>query len=322
MHRRHLLRAMGAAAIALPAARGALAQAYPSRPITVLVPYAAGGNADLTARLFADALARTIGQSVVVDNKAGGGGAIGATHVIGSRPDGHTLLFCAPSVFSVTPHLVKVNYGPASIRPVCLVSKTPLVLVVRKGSKYKSLADLVEAAKAGNGAVQMGYGGLGTPNHLAMLNLEAVAQVRFTGVPYKGSGPMLQDMLAGHIEVAPDQISTSKPYIESGDLVPIAVFGPKLAALPNVPSVSSLGAEPFDVTTYLGLSAPLGTPDAVVAAVQKAVQPALEEARFVAGMAKLGTSVHWGPGQEFERLMRSEDSFMKQMVASGRVKPE
>jgi tripartite-type tricarboxylate transporter receptor subunit TctC len=321
MERRTLLRAAGAA-IALPALGTALAQDYPSRTITLLVPYAAGGNADLIARMFADALTRTIGQTVIVDDKAGGGGAIGATHVIGSRPDGYTLLFSAPSVFSVTPHLVKVNYGISNIRPVCVVSKTPLILVARKNSKYKSLADLVQAAKAGPGAVQMGYSGLGTPNHLALLNLEAVANVRFTGVPYKGSGPMLQDMLGGHIEVAPDQISTSRPYIESGDLVPIAVFGPKLADMPNVPSVSTLGAEPFDVTTYLGVAAPTGTPDAIVAAVQKAAAPATEDPKFVAAMNKLGASVYWGNGQVYERLMRNENEFMRQMVAQGRVKPE
>jgi tripartite-type tricarboxylate transporter receptor subunit TctC len=257
-----------------------------------------------------------------VDNKGGGGGAIGATQVIGSRPDGHTLLFSAPSVFSVTPHLVKVAYGPANVRPVCLVSKTPLVLVVRKNSKYKTLADLVQAAKSQPEAVQMGYSGLGTPNHLAMLNLEAVAGVRFTGVPYKGSGPMLQDMMAGQIEVAPDQFSTSKPYIESGDLVPIAVFGQKLPQLPAVPSVSSIGAEPFDVTTYLGIAAPAGTPDAVITAIQKAAAPATEDAKFTAGMARLGASVHFAQGRDYERLMRSENDFMRQMVASGRVKPE
>jgi len=321
MHRRTLLRAAGAG-LAACASGVTFAQTYPTRPITLLVPYAAGGNADLTARLFADALSKTIGQSVVVDNRAGGGGAIGANHVIGSRPDGYTLLFSAPSVFSVTPHLVKVNYGTNSIRPVALVSKTPLVLVVKKSSKYKSLADLVQAAKASPGAVAMGYSGLGTPNHLAMLNLESVAQVRFNGIAYKGSGPMLQDMLAGQIEVAADQISTSKPYIESGDLIPIAVFGSRLPSLPEVPSVSTLGQEPFDVTTYLGMAAPSATPDAIVADLQKATAKALDDERFKSGMAKLGVFVQNGTGQDYDRLMRNENDFMAKMVASGRVKPE
>lgn len=319
MDRRTLLRAAGAA-LAANAAGNAFAQAFPSRPVTLLVPYAAGGNADLTARLFAEALTKSLGQSCVVDNKGGGGGSIGAMAVLGSRADGHTLLFSAPSVFSVTPHLVKVSYTPASIKPISFVSKTPLVLVVKKNSKYKTLADLVAAAKAS--PVAMGYSGLGTPNHLAMLNLEAVGQVRFNGIPYKGSGPMLQDMLGGQIEVAADQITTSRPFIESGDLVPIAVFGQKLPMFPNVPSVSTLGPEPFDVTTYLGISAPRETPDTVVATLQKATVAALEDARFVAGMAKLGSTVHPGNGQEFERLMKNEDEFMRQMVASGRVKPE
>ncbi|MGC3987399.1 MAG: tripartite tricarboxylate transporter substrate binding protein [Pseudorhodoferax sp.] len=321
MHRRTLVRAAGLA-LAARVAAPAFAQNFPSRPITLLVPYAAGGNADVIARMFAEALGRTIGQSVIVDNKGGGGGSIGAMHVVNSRPDGHTLLFSAPSVLSVTPHLVKVAYTPEGLKPVCLVSKTPLVLVVRKGSRYKTLPELVQAAKAASGAVAMGYSGLGTPNHLAMLNLETLAQVRFNGVPYKGSAPMLQDMLAGQIEVASDQYSTSRPYIETGDLVPLAVFGAPLPALPNVPSVSTLGAEPFDVTTYLGIAAPNGTPDAVVATLQKAAGTAVEDARFTAGVAKMGASVHWAAGEEYGRLLRNEDQFMRQMVASGRVKAE
>ncbi|QHI97479.1 tripartite tricarboxylate transporter substrate binding protein [Xylophilus rhododendri] len=321
MHRRTLLRASALAA-ATSAAGLARAQNYPSRPITLIVPYAAGGNADFVARLFADALGRNIGQAVVVDNKAGGGGAIGAMQVIGSRPDGHTLLFSATSVFSVTPHLVKVGYGLHSARPVCLVSKTPMVLVVRKSSKYKTLADLLQGAKASPGGIPMGYGGLGTPNHLAMLMLEGIAGVQFNGVPYKGSGPMLQDMLAGQIELAADQYSTSRPYIESGDLLPLAVFGQRMAALPDVPSISSIGKEPYDVSTFLGLAAPLATPDAVVATVQKAAAKALEDAGFVASMAKLGAAVQPGQAADYERLLQGENEFIRQMVAAGRIRPE
>lgn len=321
MQRRTLLRAAGAA-LAIPSLGVAAADKFATRPVTLVVPYAAGGNADLTARLFADALSKSIGQAVVVDNRAGGGGAIGANHVLGSKPDGLTLLFSAPSVFSVTPHLVKVNYRIADMRPVCLVSATPMVLVARKGSQYKSLADLVEAAKVESGKVALGYSGLGTPNHLALLNLETVAKVRFTGVAYKGSGPMLQDLLGGQIEVAPDQISTSRPYIDSGALIPIGVFGEKLDSLPGVPSVSTLGKEPFDVTTYLGLSAPKGTPDELVAEIQKAAIPALKDERFIAGITKMNSSVHSGDAKEFAKLMGAEDAFMSEAVASGRVKTD
>lgn len=320
MDRRTLLQMAGLALTAPVSALG-FAQAFPSHPLTLVVPYAAGGNADLTARLFADALSKTVGQSVIVENRAGGGGAIGAMHLVGARPDGHTLLFSAPSVFSVTPHLVKVNYTLAQIRPVCLVSKTPLVLVVKKGGRFKSLADVVQAAKAGASAVAMGYSGLGTPNHLAMLDLEMVAGVSFNGIAYKGSGPMLQDMLAGQIELAADQISTSRPYIDSGDLIPLAVFGAPLEQLAGVPSISTLGKEPFDVTTYLGIAAPSGTSDAVVATLQGAAAAAVKDERFQAGMLKMGSSVFWGVGQVYERTMRAENDFMQQMVASGRVKP-
>lgn len=319
MHRRSFLKSATAAVALTTLGRPALASGYPERAVTLWVPYAVGGNADLTARLFADALSGPLGQTVVVGNKAGGGGAIGATHIISSRPDGYNLLFSAPSVFSVIPHLTKVSYDWTGIRPVAFVSKTPLVLVVRKSSQYTSLKGVIEAARATHQGVAMGYSGLGTPNHLAMLNLESIAQVRFNGIAYKGSGPMLQDILAGHIELAADQYSTSRPYIESGDLVPIAVFGEALAALPGIPTVSTLGPEPFDVTTYLGISAPSATPDTVVSRLQEAIRIALADARFKEGMERMGSQIHLGTAAEFSSTMQKEEAFMKQMIASGRV---
>jgi len=319
MFRRTFLRA-SAAAFATTLAWPSYAKNYPTRPITLWVPYAVGGNGDLTARLFADALGKTLGQSVVVGNKPGGGGAIGAMHVILSAPDGYNLLFSAPSVFSVTPHLIKASYGLHSIQPVCLVTKTPLVLVVRKGSGLRSLGDVVKAAKAKPGAVPMGYSGLGTPNHLAMLDLEAVAHVHFNGIAYKGSGPMLKDMLGGQIQLAADQISTSMPHIESGELLPVAVFGPPQDALPGVPSVSSLGAEPFDVTTHLGVSAPKKMPENVLQALQKAASVAVKDRHFVDGVTKMGSFVQWGTSQDYSRLMDKQDEFIQSMIAAGRIK--
>lgn len=320
MHRRTMLRT---GLLALGSVAGASrADTFPTRPMTLLVPYAVGGNADITARLYAEALSRAVGQTVVVENKAGAGGSIGALQVIGGRADGHTLLFSAPSVFSVTPHLIKVSYTLSSIKPVCVVSKTPLVLVARKGSPYRSLAALIEGARSRPNAVPMGYSGLGTPNHLALLNLETVGQVRFNPIAYKGSGPMLQDMLAGQIEVGADQITTSKPYIDSGDLIPLAVFGAALPLLPGIPSVSMLGPEPVDVTTYLGLAAPQGIADSTLAALQKATQSAAQDARFSSEITRLGSVVSWGGGQEYERLIRSENDFIRSMVAAGRIKPD
>jgi len=318
MFRRQFLRA-SAATLAAVAARPSFAQTYPARPVTLWVPYAVGGNGDLTARLFADALSRSLGQSVIVGNKPGGGGAIGALHVIGSAPDGYNLLFSAPSVFSVTPHLVKVGYGTGSVQPVCLVSKTPLVLVVKQGSRFKSLADVIQTAKAKPETIAMGYSGLGTPNHLAMLDLEAVGQVRFNGIAYKGSNPMLQDLLAGQIEIAADQVSTSKPYIEAGTLIPLAVFGTAQEALPGIPSVSTLGPEPFDVTTYLGVASPDKTPGAVLQTLQRAAEAAVKDSRFVEGITKMGSFVQWGAAQDYSNIMRKEDDFMRAMVAAGRI---
>lgn len=321
MYRRSFLIA-SAAALASGVVRNVAAQTYPARSVTLWVPYAVGGNGDLTARLFAEVLGTALGQPVVVGNKPGGGGAIGAMHVIGSAPDGYNLLFSAPSVFSVAPHLTKAGYGVSSIQPICLVSRTPLVLVVKKGSRLTSLTDVVQAAQANPGGVSMGYGGLGTPNHLAMLDLEAVAQVRFNGIAYKGSSPMLQDMLAGQIEIAADQISTSRPYIESGALVPLAVFGPEQASLPGIPSVASLGPEPFDVTTYLGMAGPKQLPDSILQVLQRAAADAAKSTRFADGMSKMGSFVYWASAQEYANAMRKEDEFIRALVSSGRIKTD
>ena len=320
-HRRTFLAAAGA--VGLQSLAGpSFGQAYPSRTITLVVPYAAGGNADLTARMFADALRRTTGQAVIVENRAGGGGSIGAMYVLGAKPDGYTLLFSVPGVFSVTPHLVKTQYGMSDIKPVAFISKTDLLLVARKGGKYKTLSQVIDAARANPGSVSVGYGGIGTPNHLALLNLETAAKVKMTGVPYKGSAPMLQDLLGGQVDVGTDQMSTSKPYLESGTLVPLGVFGAGIAGMPSVPLISSLGAEPYDVTTYLGLAAPKGTPDAVVAALQAVTRTALEDTSLQVALAKVGADVHYGSGKDYEQSMHREDEFIRKMMDTGQLKVE
>lgn len=321
MYRRSFLLA-SVATLAAGLTHKANAQTYPVRPVSLWVPYAVGGNGDLTARLFADALSQSLQQPVIVANKPGGGGVIGAAHVIGAAPDGYNLIFSAPSVFSVAPYLAKAGYGVSDIQPICLVSRTPLVLVVKKGSPYASLKDVIQDAKANVGGVSMGYSGMGTPNHLAMLNLETVADVRFNGIAYKGSSPMLQDMLAGQIAVAADQISTSRPYIESGALVPLAVFGPEQESLPGVPSVSVLGPEPCDVTTYLGMAGPTKLPDNVLSVLQRASEAAVRSPRFTDGVSKMGSFVHWSSAQEYEQAMQKEDSFIRALISSGRIKAE
>jgi tripartite-type tricarboxylate transporter receptor subunit TctC len=315
--RRTVISGAVAAGVSSPWVR-AFAQAFPTHPVTMVVPYAAGGNADFTARLLAEAMAKALGQPVIVENKAGGGGAIGATYVIKAKPDGYTIIFCGTGVFSITPQLVDAKYGIADIRPIGFASKTPMVLVAPKSGKYKTLDDLLKGVRSG-AKVEIGYGGIGTPNHLALLNFEAIAKSPVVGVPYKGSAPMLQDLLGGQISVGTDQLTTSKPYLEGGQLVALAVFGPPLESMPQIPSLSSIGTEAFDVTTYLGLSAPAGTPDVAMGVLREALKRALDDPRLNAAMAQNGSAVYKADGREFEAFTRREGQFVATMIAQGKI---
>lgn len=322
IERRTLLTAMAAAGLQ-GLAGTARAQAFPARPITLVVPYAAGGNGDFTARLFGESFSKVLGQSVVVENRAGGGGAIGATYVAGAKPDGYILFVAAKGVFAITPNLVKVSYSIDSFKPVGFISRTPMVLVVKKGSKFKSLANLVEAARKEPGRVAVGMGAMGSDNHVALLQLELAAKCSFSSVAYKGAAPMLQDILAGQLDVGVDQLTTSKPFLDSGDLVALAVLGTaQEPSLPSVPTIAAIGAEPFDSTTYIGLLAPRATPEATVAILESGLRKALEDPRLNAGFSKSGGSIYAGQPGEFESRVKRESEFIQKMIQDGKVQRE
>ena len=301
----------------------ARADGLPDRPITLVVPYAAGGNGDYTARAFGESFSRVIGRTVIVDNRAGGGGAIGAMYVAGAKPDGCTLIAAAKGVFSITPNLVKVSYAMDSFKPVGFISQTPMVMVVKKNSALKSLEDVLEAAKQRPGKVTAGIGAIGSDNHVALLQLELATQRSFNAVAYRGSGPMLQDLLGGQIEVGIDQLTTSRPFFESGDLVPLAVLGETAErSMPDVPTIARVGAKPFDSTTYIGVLAPRGTPDATVALLRGGLKKALQDPQLNERFAKAGGGVYAGEEGEFESRVRRESDFIRKMIDEGKVQRE
>ncbi|RZL93408.1 MAG: tripartite tricarboxylate transporter substrate binding protein [Variovorax sp.] len=322
MQRRTFAAAMAAAGLQGLAGL-AHAQAFPARPVTLVVPYAAGGNGDLTARLFAESFSKVLAQSVVVENRAGGGGAIGATYVAGSRPDGYTLFVAAKGVFAITPNLVKVSYSMDNFKPVGFISRTPMVLVVKKGSKFKSLENVIEAARKEPGRLAVGMGAMGSDNHVALMQLELAAKCSFNSVAYKGAAPMLQDILASQLDVGVDQLTTSKPFLESGDLIALAVLGTSQEpSLPSVPTIARIGAEPFDSTTYIGLLAPRATPEATVAILGSGLRKALEDPRLNAGFSKSGGSIYAGEPGEFESRVQRESDFIRKMIQDGKIQRE
>jgi tripartite-type tricarboxylate transporter receptor subunit TctC len=206
---------------------------------------------------------------------------------------------------------------------VGFIRETPMVLVVRKDSKLKTLAQLLELAKSEPGRVTAGIGAMGSDNHVAMLQLELAVDRKFNPVAYKGAAPMLQDLLAGQIDIGVDQLTTSKPFLDSGDTRALAVLGVTAeASLPSVPTIAAVGAKPFDSTTYIGLLAPRGTPDATVAILGSALKKAPEDQRLRAGFQKVGGDVYSAKDGEFESRVRQESGFIQKMIQEGKVQKE
>ncbi|MGV3627614.1 MAG: Bug family tripartite tricarboxylate transporter substrate binding protein, partial [Betaproteobacteria bacterium] len=241
--------AIGFATTAAPVSA---AEQFPTRPIRIVVPYAPGGNVDISARIIAPPLAEVLGQSVVVDNRPGAGGNLGASLVAKSTPDGHTLLVGSSGPLSVNPVIFK-NLPYDSLKdfaPISTVQAVPLVLLASPKSGFNSVAEVIAAAKSRPGKVTMASAGAGTTNHFAIELFAQMAGVRVLHVPYKGSGPALSELLGGQVETMVDQLAASIGYVKDGRLKVLAVTTAQRAvALPNVPTLDELGYKGFQAST-------------------------------------------------------------------------
>jgi tripartite-type tricarboxylate transporter receptor subunit TctC len=240
-----------AAGIAAPA----LAQGFPDRPVTLVVPYPAGGSADILARTVGQKLAAQLGQPVVIENKGGAGTAIGARFVAEAKPDGYTLLLGTVSSQAINPAMSKVGYDPVKdFVPVSALASIPFVLVAHPGAPYGSVAELLAAARQAPGSISYASAGPGTSNHLAGEMLASAAKLKLLHVPYRGSAPALADVLAGHVPLMFDLQTTSLPNIATHKLKPLAVTGSRRSPLlPEVPTVAESGLRRLPVTAS-GLS--------------------------------------------------------------------
>ncbi|MFL9670108.1 Bug family tripartite tricarboxylate transporter substrate binding protein [Variovorax sp. AB1(2024)] len=316
----------GAASLAACAAlQPATAQSrFPSKPITLVVPFAPGGNVDIVARSLGVPLTKLVGQSVIVENRAGGGGAVGTGTVARAEPDGHTLLVATPGQLGTLPEIIKLPYKADSLVPVALLSRTPVVVVVRANdTRFKTAADFVKAAKAAKQGVTVGHAGPGSPNHLALLQFEDSAKAQVNAVPYKGSGPALVDLIGGQIDAVVDQITSSTPHIKSGALRAVMVLGPQAGGLlASVPTLSQLGLPAFDATTFVGAFAPKGTPAANVASLQGWISKSVAQPEFSNVIRDLGSEPVGDTGAALQRLVDGEVTLAAQMVRQGRLKAD
>ena len=294
------------AALILPAHA---AETFPVRPIRFIVPYAPGGNVDISARIIAQPLGDVLGQTIVVDNRPGAGGNLGASLVAKATPDGYTLLVGSSGPLSVNPVIFK-NLPYDSLKdfaPISTVQAVPLVLLAGPKAGIQSVADLVNAAKAQPGKVTMASAGAGTTNHFAIELFASMAGIRILHVPYKGSGPALAELLGGQVATMVDQLAASIGYVRDGRLKVLAVTTPqRAAALPNVPTLDELGYKGYHAATLLGLLAPAGTPKPVIAKLNTAVRKTMDNAAVADRFRGLGANPGASSPEEFSARIRDE----------------
>ncbi len=303
----------------------ATAQGYPSKPVHVVVPFAPGGNLDLMGRLFADALSKELGQPFVVENRAGAGGAVGQEYVARAAPDGYTLVVGTTGTTVVSPLLVsgKKPYALKDFAPIGMMGVTPLVIEVPAASPHKDIASFLKYVGANPGKVSIGHSGNGTTNHIAILLLQDATKVNFNVIAYKGSGPMLVDLVGGQIDSGMDQTSSSLSQIQGGKLRALAAATKKrITDLPNVPTLDESGVPGFEAVTPSGLFAPAGTPADVVGKLATAINHALADPAVQKRIAELGAETRPMSTADFTRFMQDEESRLNALAAKGVLKSE
>lgn len=285
------IRAMLATALLVGAASTATAQDYPSRTITMVMPYAAGGPGDTITRMFATAMQKSLGQQIVVDNPAGAGGSIGTAKVARAAPDGYTLLMTHISHATNLLMIKDLPYSPVTdFQPIGLATVGPMVVTARKDLAPKDTKEFITYVKENAAKISMGHAGIGSASHLCGLMFMDALGVKLTMIPYKGAAPAINDLMGGQIDIMCDQTTSTIPAIQSGRIKPYAVAGTKrLPSLPDLPALSELGVKGFDISIWFGLYAPKGTPQQVVDKLSAALQAAVQDPDVKSRLNAIGT---------------------------------
>jgi tripartite-type tricarboxylate transporter receptor subunit TctC len=304
-------------AAALSGAPLAAWAAFPERPLRLVVPFPAGGAADLMARGLAQHLGGQLGQQVVIDNRGGAGGTVACEIVARAPADGYTLLFGTMGTQAINPALYsKLRYDPLKdFAPIALTHITPRVLVVGRSVKARTVGDLVALARAKAGQLTYGSAGNGSSSHLSGALFESLAGVKLVHVPYKGSAPLLTDLLAGRIDATFDSFTVYEKHIQSGQVRALAVTSrTRMAVLPQVPTLAEAGLPGYEVSNWLGVLAAAGTPKEIVTALHAAVIRAMSDAGMKRQLTALGIEPAASTPDEFSDLIRSEIPKWAQLV--------
>ena len=305
---RRLLRRLLAATLALASGLAA-AQAYPNKPVRLIVPYAPGGATDIIARAAAIELSRTLGQAVTVDNRAGAGGNLGSEMAARAAPDGYTMVMSASSLHGITPFLyTKLNYDPnKDLVPVIVLASFANVLVVNPGVAAASVKELTALAKAQPGKLTCASSGSGSTIHMSCEMYKHMLGLDIQHVPYKGSGPAVTDLMGGQVNLMFDNIPSAISHIRSGKLRALATTGPhRAASLPDLPTMIESGVPGYESTAWFGLAMPAGAPRDIIARMNAEGQKATKAPEFIKRMTDLGYEIVGGTPEQMAAMIQDE----------------
>jgi tripartite-type tricarboxylate transporter receptor subunit TctC len=321
MLRRIMLVAFAALASSLPAA----AQTFPSRPVHLIVAYSAGGTGDVVARIIGDKLGQALGQTVVVENRAGASGAIGATAVLNAAPDGHTLLLGQTAEIVVNQYWIKgLTYDPKDLMPVALATVVPLALAIPGGAPYATMAEMLKAINASAKPFTFASAGTGTPSHFAGAYLSAKLPGKLVHVPYKGAGPALNDLIGGHVDMYFPGLPPVMPMMKAGTVRVLAVSSAKRSdAAPDIPTVAeTTGFTDFDFTLWQGFFAPRGTPSELIARLNGEINKILADPSVRRKLVDAGANVAPMSIAGFAAFVQAESEKYDRIIRQAGVEPD
>jgi len=299
----------------------AMAQDYPNKPIRLVAPFAPGGAVDILARIIGERLSTQYGHNVIVDNKPGASGHLGAQIVAKSPGDGYTLMVGTIGIHAAYASYTKLTYSPAKeLKPVMIIGEAPNVVLVPANSRYKTFADFLADAKANPGKVSYASAGPGSSVHMVTALFELASGARLNHVAYRGSGPALIDLIGGQVDVMFDNMSSGMPHVQSGKLRVLAVTGPKRdPRLPDVPTLSEAGVPGYSGTSWFTLAAPASTPTALVEKLNRDVQRVLASPEVVARYDKLGMNYTPNSPAEAAAFFKSETTKWNRVIEAAKI---